>query len=209
VSEIRPWHSRSGAIRSAEQDPLPEQRETGASVHLPLQSLTLVLVLDSVGTTISPTRGWCSRLPLRAVRGSVACPRRSRTSSPAQRDRGRAAGRHVDHSGRPESRSQLAVSGSRSLLISPSPAQPVRAGHRACVVPSGDHPNRAGAVRAPTHSHALTDDKGNFWRYVSYAEFMETATKAPIYAKNLGDQLVSAGGRSPRAAARTPRTWQP
>jgi hypothetical protein len=44
-----------------------------------------------------------------------------------------------------------------------------------------------------------TDDKGNFWRYVSYAEYMDTATKAPIYAKDLGNELVSGGWAKPKS----------
>jgi micrococcal nuclease len=38
-----------------------------------------------------------------------------------------------------------------------------------------------------------TDDKSNLWRYVSYPEYMDCATKAPIYAKDLGNELVLGG----------------
>ena len=46
-----------------------------------------------------------------------------------------------------------------------------------------------------------TDDKGNLWRYVSYAKYMDTASKAPpIYAEDLGNELVAAGWATPKTS---------
>lgn len=42
------------------------------------------------------------------------------------------------------------------------------------------------------------DDKGNLWRYVSYAKYTDTASEAPIYAEDLGNELVSAGWAKPK-----------